>query len=158
MWGNSEGTGVAPVEDLTSQGGFTPTDLPPDNQLHPADQTPLPPLLLPQEKVSSAAPPGWSIELVDMSFGTDAPKTSNYRVSSTWGSTRCMSLQCLHWLAVHEQYMVGTTGEAVGPFGGVYANGEIPMTRGSFAISMLLLVPSPASAAVRCSMTCPVAA
>ena len=39
--------------------------------------------LLPQEKVSSAAPPGWSIELVDMSFGTDAPKTSNYRVSGT---------------------------------------------------------------------------
>ena len=34
-----------------------------------------------QEKVSSTAPPGWSIELADMSFGTDAPRMSNYRVS-----------------------------------------------------------------------------
>ena len=33
-----------------------------------------------QEKVSSTAPPGWSIELADISFGTDAPKMANYRV------------------------------------------------------------------------------
>ena len=33
-----------------------------------------------QEKVSSTAPPGWSIELADLSFGTDAPRMTNYRV------------------------------------------------------------------------------
>ena len=38
-----------------------------------------------QEKLSSTAPPGWSIELADMSFGTDAPKMANYRVGALHG-------------------------------------------------------------------------
>ncbi len=34
-----------------------------------------------QDKVSRAAPTGWTIELMDVSLGSDAPRTFNYRVS-----------------------------------------------------------------------------
>ncbi|KAG1680787.1 hypothetical protein FOA52_008120 [Chlamydomonas sp. UWO 241] len=47
-----------------------------------------------QDKISSAAPRGWSIELVDLSLGDESPKLSNVRVFNNvrWGGMQAIEM------------------------------------------------------------------